>query len=316
MFAIIAAPFQRQTQDMWFRNLLIYRINQPLATDPEQLQPQLEERSFAPCSGLDTHRIGWESPLGPQAPELLHVTNGRLMVCLRREDRLLPPAVVREAVEEKAQEIEARENRPVGRKERTKIRDEVVVDLLPRAFTRSQRLYAYIDPAEGLIVIDTATSGRAEELLNLLRETLGSLKVAPLKVNNAPALTMTRWLEGDLPAELTLEDECELREPVENGAIIRARKLDLDGPELKQHLDAGLLASRVAVEWDERLRCVLGDDLAVRRLRFTDIVMEEAADTHAEDAAARLDADFALMSAELARFIPWMIEAFGGEETG
>lgn len=301
---------------MWFRNLLLYRINQPFPTDQVQLQQQLEGRGFVPCSGLDTHRIGWESPLGRQGHELLHITNGRLMLCLRREDRLLPPAVVREAVEEKALEIEARENRPVGRKERTRIKDQVVTDLLPRAFTRSQRLYAYIDPAAGLIVVDSATPGRAEELLNLLRETLGSLKVAPLKVNNAPSLIMTRWLEGNLPAELTLEDECELREPVENGAIIRARKLDLDGPELQQHLDAGLLASRVAVEWEERLRCVLGDDLGVRRLRFTDVVMEEATDTHAEDAAARMDADFALMSAELARFIPWLIEAFGGEETG
>jgi len=41
-------------------------------------------------------------------------------------------------------------------------------------------------------------------------------------------------------------------------------------------------------------------------------VMDEAADTHADDQAARFDADFTLMSLELSRFIPALLEAFGG----
>jgi recombination associated protein RdgC len=86
--------------------------------------------------------------------------------------------------------------------------------------------------------------------------------------------------------------------------------------ELHHHIDAGMQVSRLAVEWSERLRCVLGDDLGVRRLRFTDLVMQEAGDVEADDAAARFDADFALMSAELASFIPRLIEVFGGEDGG
>ena len=42
-------------------------------------------------------------------------------------------------------------------------------------------------------------------------------------------------------------------------------------------------------------------------------VMQEAAETEADDALARFDADFALMGMELARFIPAVIGAFGGE---
>ena len=297
---------------MWFRNLLLYRLAGPFPQDPEALEQQLRGQAFTPCSGLDTHRSGWDHPLGRHGEQLLHVTNGRLMLCMRREDRLLPASVVREALEEKVDAIEASEGRPVGRKEKSRIRDEIVVDLLPRAFTRSQRLFAYIDPRAGLIVVDTATTKKAEELLNLLRESVGSLKVRPLQVSHSPALLLTRWLEGGLPADFALQDECELKEPVDNGAVIRVRRADLSGDDIRRHVDGGMQATRLAVEWDERLRCVLGDDLAVRRLRFTDLVMEEAADIGTDDAAARFDADFALMGAELARFIPRLIEAFGG----
>jgi len=50
-------------------------------------------------------------------------------------------------------------------------------------------------------------------------------------------------------------------------------------------------------------------------LRFADVLQEEAASS-GEDAAARFDADFALMSLELAAFLPKLLEVFGGEEAG
>ena len=299
---------------MWFRNLSLYRLEAPVEDDPERLQQRLAEQAFRPCSGLDTHRVGWVPPLGRHSELLLHPANGRFMLCLRREERILPPAVVREALEEKVEAIEDAEARPVGRKERSRLRDEIVVDLLPRAFTRSRHTFAYVDPGAGWIVIDTAGAKRAEELLDLLRASLDSLRVRPLQVSHSPALLMTRWLESGLPAGFEAGDECELREPVENGAVIRGRKLDLASEEVRSHLEAGKQVTRLGVEWEERLRCVLGDDLVVRRLRFTDLVMEEAAEVDAEDMAARFDADFALMSSELAHFFPRLLEVFGGED--
>ena len=301
---------------MWFRNLSLYRLGGEFESDPVRLHEQLQAQGFQPCGGLDTYREGWTAPLGKHGEQLVHAANGRLMLCLRREERILPAAVVREALDEKVEQIETAEARPVGCKERTKLRDEIVIDLLPRAFTRSQLTFGYIDPAASWIVIDTATPKRAEAFLNLLRESLGSLKVRPLTVNHSPALSMTRWLEGGLPEQFTPGDECELREPVENGAVIRVRRLDLAGEEVRTHLDAGMQVTRLAMEWAERVRCVIGDDLTIRRLRFTDLVMDEAADIAADDAVARFDADFALMAGELSQFIPALTRVFGGIEEG
>ena len=82
--------------------------------------------------------------------------------------------------------------------------------------------------------------------------------------------------------------------------------------EVRSHIDAGMQVAKLAVTWQDRISGVLCDDLAIRRLRFLDLVMQEAAEVDAEDALARFDADFALMGMELARFIPAAIEAYGG----
>ena len=93
---------------------------------------------------------------------------------------------------------------------------------------------------------------------------------------------------------------------------MRGRRMDLASTEVKSHIDAGMQVARLALEWQERIGCVLCDDLGIRRLRFLDLVMQEAADVETEDAVARFDADFALMGMELARFIPAVVEAYGG----
>jgi recombination associated protein RdgC len=297
---------------MWFRNLQLYRLIDTFEASAEQLDEALRSRVFKPCAGLDTHSLGWVPPAGREATQLVHASNGRMMVCLRREERILPSAVVREQVEEKAQAIAAAESRPVGRKEKQRIKDEVIVDLLPRAFTRSSHLFAYIDPAAGWVVIDSSTAKKAEELLSLLRETLGSLRARPLAVNQAPASVLTRWVEQAPGDGFQLGDECELKEPVDKGGVMRGRRLDLSSAEVRSHLDAGMQVVKLAVAWEERIAALLCDDLGIRRLRFLDLIMEAAADVDADDALARFDADFALMGMELARFLPAVIAAYGG----
>lgn len=297
---------------MWFRNLRLFQLIEPFNLTAEQLHEQLEAGRFTPCGGSQLQTLGWTSPLGPDMNVLAHAANGCIMVCLRREERVLPSAVVREALADKVREIEAAESRQVRRKEQQKLKDDIVFALLPRAFTRSSHLYAYIDPRNGWIVVDAGTAKRAEELISQLRESLGTLRARPVDVNQSPVALMTGWLTQGAPAGYEIGDECELREPVEGGGVVRCRNQDLQADEILNHLEAGKQVTKLAVSWDERLSCILADDLSIKRLRFLDLVMDEAAEVQADDALARFDADFALLSLELSRFIPKWLDAFGG----
>ena len=158
--------------------------------------------------------MGWVPPLGEGTETLVHAAGGRMLIRLKREEKILPSSVVREMLEEKVAVIEEEQARKVYRKERLTLKDEIIQDCLPRAFSRSAAVYAYIDTRSNWIFVDAPSAGRAEELLNLLRECIGSFPVVLPQVNNAPTAAMTGWLvHQNLPDDFTLGEECELREP-------------------------------------------------------------------------------------------------------
>lgn len=299
---------------MWFKNIRAYRLTSPFELSPEQLGQQLAKRSFTPCGKSQAASSGWVAPLGEDSEELVHAAGGRLLLKLKREEKLLPSTVVRELLDEKVTAIEDEQGRKVYRKERLTLKDEIVQDCLPRAFTRSSNIFAYIDVKANWIFVDTASASRAEEMLNLMRECIGTFPVLLPQVNDAPGATMTSWLlHQSLPEEFQLGQECELRELGEEGGVVRVRGVDLLSEEVETHLHAGKQVARLALHWDERLALVLAEDLCLRRVRFADELMKENEEIPEADQAARLDADFALMSDAVTSLQERVMTLFGGE---
>ncbi|NHN39380.1 recombination-associated protein RdgC [Pseudomaricurvus alcaniphilus] len=297
---------------MWFKNLLLYRFTSPFDHSTEELNQRLEKFAFSPCRSHDTSKYGWVSPMGELSDELQFSAQGRILLCARREEKVLPAAVIREKLDDKVKLIQAQEDRPVSRKEKETLKEEVIFDCLPQAFTRSNRTYGYIDVQNGWLCIDSSSYTKAEEWMKLLRDSLGSLPVVPVQVTESPSVVMTSWLRGEpLPENLLLGDECELREPREDGSIVRCKKQELLAEEIDPHLQAGKQVMKLALHWNDCLQLVLADDLAVKRLKFGEQLVSEAQDSANGDKAAQFDADFALMTGTLEQFIPQLLGYFG-----
>ncbi|MCB1760785.1 MAG: recombination-associated protein RdgC [Gammaproteobacteria bacterium] len=300
---------------MWFRNLQIYRLTAPLSLTGEELHAQLSARPSRNCSSHELWCEGWEPPLGRHGSQLTHTVGSCSMICLRREERLLPATVVNEQLAQRIAEIEEQQARKVRRRERNELKEDLVLELTPQALTRSRLTHAYIDRNNDWLIVDAVSAKRAEEVIDLLRETLGTLKAVPLAVALSPVATMTAWLKKprSLPSQLLLGDECELRDPADEGGVVRCRKQDLSSEEIGTHLRAGKQVVQMSLAWQDRLAFVLTEKLELKRLKFLELIQQEAAESEAEDAASRFDVDFALMSLELANFLPALIGIFGGE---
>ncbi|MFB4205631.1 Recombination-associated protein RdgC [wastewater metagenome] len=298
---------------MWFRNLCVYRLNDTFEHSAEELAARLADFAFQPVASTEALSRGWVPP-GPDGEGLVYATGSQYLVCLQEESRLLPASVIREALDERVAEREAAEYRKLGRKEKNRLKEEITLELLPRAFTRAKRLYAWIDTRNGTLVVDTATWRQAEEVTELLRAALGSLPIQPLTAASNPQPLMTEWLSRQSePSDVELGDEAVFEDPQNEGAEVRCKRLDLHASEITAHITAGKLVRRLALTWDERMSFVLDADLSVKRLKFLDVVQEGHEDFTPESAAERFDADFAIMTLELGRLLPRLTGMFGGE---
>ena len=299
---------------MWFKNLAIFRLTEAFTLAPEELEQKLTTLAFRPCGSHEEFTLGWTSPLGKSSQQLVHTSNGFMMICGKKEERVLPSAVINELVLEKIQEKEEQQARKLSKKERTEIKDEIIFDSLPRTFTFSRKIYAYIDPQGGYIVIDSASTKTAEDILSLLRKSIGSLPAIPLNTINKPSTIMTQWLlNQQIPNDIAIQDECELRSPEESGSIIRCKRHDLALPEIINHLNTGKEVIKLAVSWADRISFIVDENLAIKRLRYLDLIQDQISEIDIADAAAQFDVDFSIMSAELANLIPRLLEIFGGE---
>jgi recombination associated protein RdgC len=299
---------------MWFKNLALFRLTETITLSSSELTLVLEKMRFRPCGSHDDFSIGWTEPLGQDAALLTHEANGFMMVCVKKEEKVLPTAVVNEMVQEKVQALEAIQGSKLSRKERNTLKDELIFELLPRAFSFSRKTYAYIDLKGGWVVIDTASTKKAEDLLTHLRRCLGSLPVVPINTTQNPSQVMTQWLiNNDAPQGISIEDECELRSIEEEGGIVRCKNHDLSLPEIRNHLEKDKLVTKLALNWEDRISFILDETLAVKRIRLLDLMDTEINDSHAETEADRFDVDFSIMTLEFARFLPKLLEFFGGE---
>lgn len=298
---------------MWFSNLQIYRFTKPFTLTALELEEKLAAHLFTPCSHQQTSSYGWVTPLGKHSEQLVHASNGYFMVSAKEQERILPAAVVNEKLEERIRELEEKDGREVYRKEKTAIKDELIFELLPRAFTRSKLHFAYIAPQQGLLVVNSASAKRAENLLNQLRESIGSLAVIPLSCKNIASHSMTHWLaKGDVPEPFAVGSDCELKDS-QQGSSIRIKQADLHTDEVLAHVNSGMYVSQLQMHWQDRVSCIIDENMAIKRLKFSDIVQEESLG-HDDDIAASFDADFAIMTAEIDGFINDLIRAFGGED--
>ncbi len=294
---------------MWFKNVTLFQFNNPFRVSIDSLEEKLSKRTARNCGPLETSTLGWSSPL-PNGETLTLPIDGSILIAATRSEKILPASVIREALNERITEIEATEEREVRNKERQRLREEITVEMLPRAFSRSRTTHVMIDPENGWLLVDTASRARAEELTVLLRETLGTLDISNPESELSPAGAMSQWLfHGTPPAGFTLDDECEIRENSESGGTIRCKNIDITQGAVRKHLENQSSVVRLAMSWDDHISFMLDQDLTLRRIRPLELInnhREEALD--GEDPETLLIADMMLFQAEIRGLIQRLFE--------
>ncbi|MBR8514986.1 recombination-associated protein RdgC [Pasteurella multocida] len=295
----------------WFKNAIIYRLTKQLDWSTEKLQEKLQQCAYRPCDKSDVSKFGWTNPI--HSSELLyHAAENKILLVAQKEEKILPVHVVNNALNKRIEEFEKIQGRKLEKIEKLALKDDVIAVLLQQAFSKYKQTALFIDLEKGLIYVDASSYKTAEDVLALLRKTLGSLPVVPLSFVKDPHLVMTSWL-GDNPTWLVLLEEAEFTGTTESG-LIKCKNQDLNSEEIDKMLESDKVITKLSLEWEDNLSFILNEDGTLKRLKFADNVLDKNDDILKEDIAQRFDADFILMTSVLSELTELLLNEFGGEK--
>ncbi|MBS0359601.1 MAG: recombination-associated protein RdgC [Proteobacteria bacterium] len=281
---------------MKFKNLKIFQLQKPFEYQPEKLSEQLSDLAFEPCSPAMPSSMGWCNPFDKDNALLTHGINGVILLCLKIEEKVLPPAVLRDQIDHKVKQIEQQQQRTVYKKEKQSLKDEVYFSLLPRAFTKITRLYGYIDTRERWLVIDTASDSKAELFLTFLRKTLTTLQAKSPETMRLPTI-LTEWLKThQISKGFDINPYCVLVQPNNKRSVVRCQEHDLSNQGVQYFLKQGSEVHQLGLSWREQVDFVLRNDFSLAQVSFTDELKNSLKDTHYDTVEQELDAAFFLIA--------------------
>lgn len=295
---------------MWFKNLQVFRLATPWKITAEELHNQLARIAFSQCASNEMQSQGWISPRNNDL--LVHSVNQQFLISLATEKKLLPSSVINQVTKARALEIEEEQGFPPGRKAMKDLKERVTDELLPRAFGVRRTTMVWIDPVNRWLVIDASSPSKADEVIKLLLKCCDKLPLEGLRTKSSPQAAMTGWLAGnEAPKGFTIDQDTELKSSTEDKATVRYVRHTLEPDDVQKHISAGKQCTKLALTWDDRISFVLTDTLTIKRIKPLD-VLDESKDKGSNE-EERFDADFVLMTSEIARLLDDVVYALDGE---
>ena len=306
-----------------FKSACFFRIADNFELpDRDALERVLHKGRFVPCGPTQPESSGWVAPRGNKSKVLAEVVGGHLILRLCTEKRAVPASAVKAAVEERVERYKTETgNERVPAKVKKEFKEEVLLDLLPRAFSKRVTTLLWLDPKAKMLVVDAGSLAAADRIVSTLIAALldvpgggPALDLQMVHTQTSPAASMAHWLSTrEAPWHFTVDRDCELKAPDEQKSSVRYARHTLDIDEVAQHIAAGKVPTQLALTWNERVSLMLTEAGQIRRLKMLDVVLKEAEDGKGKD-DDNFDANAAILTGELSQLIPDLLEALGGEQ--
>jgi recombination associated protein RdgC len=293
---------------MFYKNVKFFRLSDDFSWDANALESILGDFTIRPIGGQEMKVMGWHPVLNDT---LVHVAQHYATIKLATESRILPKDVIDKEVSKKVLDIERATGEPVGKRARQDIKSEIIHRLMPTSFTKWDYVWGTITPT-GLIMINSGSDSKVEMFLSMLRKSLGSLPVLPI-VRSSISNQLTEMVRECLEPFVVLE-KGQLNSPEDEEIKLKNVKIT-DDEGVREYIDEKCyVVTKLGVQWDETLDCILENDCSIKAIKFCDIVTQQYDDIPKDQVAARFDADIHLNNLELNRLGFNLISQFGDDE--
>lgn len=268
----------------------------------------LEPARFEPCGPTQPVSTGFVPPRGEGEP-LCECLNNQMIFKIMTETKTVPAEIMERCLAAACHVREQQTGRKPGKKEKREIKEELLLDLLPKAFPKRIATTCWIDPVHQRLVIDTASRKRADEVASLLVQTMKDLVLMAPVPNTNPSIAMAAWLLGTVvPQTLAIDTGCVLKGNDEAKTKVKYEAHNLDIPEIKDHIKGGLAVESLDVTYLNRVSFVMTKDLTLKKINILDDILDNQ-----EEKPDAFDADMFISFTEVNAAIDDLIQELDGE---
>ncbi|GAA4825890.1 recombination-associated protein RdgC [Marinicella pacifica] len=296
---------------MWFKNARLFQLNEDFSLSAEQLSEALKSDELRPCGPMELVSKGWLSPFGEDSDLFVLQSGDALMFTMGVEEKVMPAAVVNHQLHLQVAQIKQSTGEKPGRKQQMDMKQQLMNEMLPQAFVKPKTLHAYIDLNLNHLVVNTASQNAAEDLVSQLRQTLGSFKAAAYGPSSSMAESLTQWvLKDQPPGGFMLDNEIVLETLDDNKGVVRGRNIEHLDDQMKRHIDNGYMVTQLGLSYQDRVEFVLGHDMGIKKIKFTDVVLDQLEESSIESEWQLLDSQFTLFSLEVRALLAEFFKIF------
>lgn len=294
---------------MIFKQLQVFQLNTTFDCSRKNIEACLNKFAFRPCLPSLPFSAGWVSVLDEEDSPFIRSISNCIIFCVQFEEKILPESVVRKVLLDKIKEIEKTENRKVRQKEKWSLKDEIVMTLLPRAFSKFTKVYAYIDVTQRWLILCTTNEKKTEQFLTLFKKSMGDeLKSFDLKKISS---ILTNWIkEKNYPDSFNVEKECVLQDPNQSNRVIRCKQQNLFSESIKGLIKDGCAVKQLGLSWQDQLHFVLHDDFSMHGIQMHDEILEQVKSMEPETKQQQFDANFIIIEALFSALIKKLLSLF------
>lgn len=292
---------------MWFNNALIYQFE---LDDASVLEASLVENVLKPCPPHARFIYGW-SPVF--SDELVQEVAGTSLICMGKEERLLPRGVVNKMLAERVQALENQHGRMIKRAEKAQMAEDIEFELLPKSFCIQKRLLAILDTASKRIIINASSNNQASQLTSLLRKSVPGISIDPITHTENLAVRFAEWIQSpaSLPANFQLASDCVLFSLDNEKKRIHCKGYELPADEILTLLEQGMVTSEISLIWKERIQFTLTHDFTFKKLKSLDYLVDDFNEIKAlDEELQQRDAALTLLAGELRELTNDLLAAF------
>lgn len=291
-----------------FKNLTAFHLPKGWPFSLDAMEKAAKEHLSKPCGAMDRKVSGWTEINGGLG--LIFGQNGQFLLRVRVEEKVLPGGVIKKRFREALAKVEDQLGYKLGAKKKKELRESIENELLPKAFVKDSFLFVWIDTKGKWICVDTGSTTKAGEVIELVRRTFDpSPDIHSFTTKVAPSSLMGQWIEeSEPPAGFTIDDECELTLPDEAKATVKFVHHPLEGEDVRQHIAEGKQAKRLGMTFENKLSFIITDKLEFKKLNLVEGIDGKEDD----DDAAKIVGEFLAITESGSSLLTTFAEIFGG----